>query len=330
MGLSQIQSDVSLDSTRAYLNEIGRHPLLNKEQEFELSTTFHEGERVTQVLQYLSEQSDRENSLEEYIEQTLVATLGQIAVNNGVVERGEAAKEKMILSNLRLSVSIAKRYQNNGLPLLDLVQEGNIGLNRAVEKFDPNKGFKFSTYATWWITQAVTRSILDKGATIRVPVHMSESINKLRKVEAMSMGELGVIDDSYICEKLGINFDKLSAWRTVERQSNVFSLNEPDNEEGSSEFGDHIADKESSKAYDQSDSQIVFEEFWKMAEDILDERELEIIRLRFGINCAESHSLEQVGKIFNLTRERIRQIQDKAIKKIRNDYAVKTFKEYLH
>lgn len=317
------------DTAQAYMKDIRKHPLLTKEQEYEISEIYNFGIQTSSTLQELSCISEQDINMEEHIDHVLVAHLGQIAIANGAIEKSIEAKEMMIVSNLRLAVSIAKKYQGNGLSLLDLIQEGNIGLNRAVEKFDHRKGFKFSTYATWWITQAVTRSISDKGSTIRVPVHMNEKLSSLRKYEQSKLLINETVDDNELCEELAISKENLKMLRVINERTNVSSLNYSLGDNTSNEFGDNIPDRDTEFDYDDSDRKLALEELIKVAETVLENKELQIIKLRYGIDCDKEYTLEQVGNMFNVTRERIRQIQERALKKLRSVYELNHFKDFI-
>ncbi len=314
---AEINQTASSDVLRYYLHEIGQHPLLTKEQEVEIAQTYRAGVDASEQMESILTESKSDVTHVEYAELGLVALIGH-KIYGEAIAAGKDAKESMINSNLRLTVSIAKRYQHNGVELLDLIQEGNIGLDRAVEMFDPNKGFKFSTYATWWIRQGITRAIANQGTTIRVPVHMTDSLSKLRGVERLVEDKLGYVDDAVVCETLEISPDKLKQWRSYQRQSNPVSLNETIGEDGSAEYGDMVADKVSEVHFQKSSQQVVFEKLWEnvVLNNILDEREQKVVILRFGLFGNEPHTLEEVGKQFNLTRERIRQIEKISLKKL--------------
>jgi RNA polymerase sigma factor (sigma-70 family) len=286
------------DLVRQYLREIGQYPLLTDVDEVELAKAIEAG----------NEARDRLESDKKYAQKTR-NTL------NRRVRAGEAAKRRFIQSNLRLVVSIAKKYSSAGLPLLDLIQEGNLGLMRAVEKFDYKRGFKFSTYATWWIRQAITRAIADKARTIRIPVHMVETLYRVRKVQAELLEELG--------REATIDEIAVAAEMTPEKVREAFrvlpepvSIHETIGDEDA-ELGDFIEDQDAQGPFEAAALTLRQEDLWSMLGSLSD-REKKVLALRFGLVTGEPRTLEEVGREFALTRERIRQIEAKALSKLRH------------
>jgi RNA polymerase primary sigma factor len=301
-GLGIVVADLesSLDDpVRMYLREIGRVPLLTAEEEVRLAQRMERGkaERIKPV------------------------------PNRRYILDGEEAQRRLTEANLRLVVSVAKKYIGRGMNLLDLIQEGNIGLIRAVEKFDYTKGYKFSTYATWWIRQAITRAIADQARTIRIPVHMVETINRLIRISRRLLQDLGREPTSEeIAEQMEITAEKVREIIKVSQEP--VSLETPIGEEDDSHLGDFLEDHTALAPADAASHQLLKEQ----VEDVLDsltERERKVLQLRFGLDDGRSRTLEEVGKEFHVTRERIRQIEAKALRKLRHPSRSRKLKDYL-
>ncbi|MEA2494240.1 MAG: polymerase primary sigma factor [Thermoleophilaceae bacterium] len=304
------RSAVSSDPVRMYLKEIGRVPLLSAAEEVDLAKRVEAGLFASDKL-----------TTPTGIAPTLARELGQ-------VERdGQFAKKRLIEANLRLVVSIAKRYVGRGMLFLDLIQEGNLGLIRAVEKFDYTRGYKFSTYATWWIRQAITRAIADQARTIRIPVHMVETINKLLRVQRQMLQDLGRDPTP---EEIGLEME-LPAERVREIQKlaqEPVSLETPIGTEEDSNLGDFIEDSDAIVPIDAA-SFILLQEQLDAILHTLSEREKRVIQLRFGLSDGHPRTLEEVGKEFGVTRERIRQIESKTLSKLRHPSRSQKLRDYL-
>ena len=309
------------DPVRMYLKEIGKVPLLSAEEEIELAGKMENGaaaiERIEELNEKLAEASEEEK---EEINKELKEL-------KYVVDDGEEAKKKLAEANLRLVVSIAKRYVGRGMLFLDLIQEGNLGLIKAVEKFDYQKGFKFSTYATWWIRQAITRAIADQARTIRIPVHMVETINKLIRVSRQLLQELGrEPSPEEIAEEMGMPVARVREILKISQEP--VSLETPIGEEEDSHLGDFIQDDNVPVPADAAAFTLLKEQLVEVLSTLTD-REQKVLRLRFGLDDGRARTLEEVGKEFNVTRERIRQIEAKALRKLRHPSRSRKLKDYL-
>ncbi len=302
------------DPVRMYLKEIGKVPLLTAAEEIDLAMKIEAGVAATAEL----EKAEEEGIELERRERRRLTRVEQVGID---------AKQQLIEANLRLVVSIAKRYVGRGMLFLDLIQEGNLGLIRAVEKFDYTKGFKFSTYATWWIRQAITRAIADQARTIRIPVHMVETINKLVRIQRQLLQELGR-DPSpeEIGEKMGLTAERVREIQKISQEP--VSLETPIGEEEDSQLGDFIEDDAAIVPPDAASFSMLQEQLSKVL-DGLAERERKVISLRFGLEDGHPHTLEEVGRQFGVTRERIRQIESKTLAKLRHPSRSSKLKDYL-
>ena len=302
------------DPVRMYLKEIGKVPLLTADEEIELATAMTAGNAAKERLKEIEE------SGEEITDEERKAL-------NAECKRGERAKQKLAEANLRLVVSIAKRYVGRGMLFLDLIQEGNLGLIKAVEKFDYTKGYKFSTYATWWIRQAITRAIADQARTIRIPVHMVETINKVIRVSRQLLQELGHDPTPEISEEMNMPVDKVREILKIAQEP--VSLETPIGEEEDSHLGDFIPDEGASEPSEAASFTLLKEQLVDVL-STLTPREEKVLKLRFGIEDGRTRTLEEVGKEFNVTRERIRQIEAKALRKLRHPSRSKKLKDFLN
>ncbi|MDD6637536.1 MAG: RNA polymerase sigma factor RpoD [Lachnospiraceae bacterium] len=310
------------DPVRMYLKEIGKVPLLSAEEEIELAQKMETGNVAAEKIQILKsriEETDDEAEKEE-----IRAEIKELQKDEGV---GAEAKKRLAEANLRLVVSIAKRYVGRGMLFLDLIQEGNLGLIKAVEKFDYRKGYKFSTYATWWIRQAITRAIADQARTIRIPVHMVETINKLIRVSRQLLQELGREPaPEEIAEVMNMPVDRVREILKISQEP--VSLETPIGEEEDSHLGDFIKDDNVPVPADAAAFTLLKEQLEEVL-GTLTEREQKVLTLRFGLEDGRARTLEEVGKEFNVTRERIRQIEAKALRKLRHPSRSRKLKDYL-
>lgn len=315
---------ISDDAVGAFFKEMARYPLLKPNEEIELARR----------VKFLAEV--------EHLRQKLQRELGhpptkaEVAAAMGLEERqlehrlyrSRTAKRKMIRSNLRLVVSIAKRYLNRGVPFLDLIQEGALGLNRATEKFDPDKGYKFSTYAYWWIRQGITRTIANDARTIRLPIHIVEKLNKLKKAHRELRKELNRNPtEAELAGVLDLTLEQLRNLQQVRRRS--LSLNHRVGKGEDTELMELLEDSNTQSPEAQMSESMMRQEIHTVLDDVLTERERDIISLRYGLTTGEPHTLEEVGGLFNLSRERVRQIQTKAMRKLRRPQVAARLKGWL-
>ena len=308
------------DPVRMYLKEIGKVPLLNPDEEIVLAQAMSAGNEAKAKLDELEEQRKRG--------ETPDITPEEEAQLRKVFKKGESSKQKLAEANLRLVVSIAKRYVGRGMLFLDLIQEGNLGLIKAVEKFDYTKGYKFSTYATWWIRQAITRAIADQARTIRIPVHMVETINKVIRVSRQLLQELGHDPSpNEIAAEMGMPVEKVREILKIAQEP--VSLETPIGEEEDSHLGDFIPDEGASEPSEAASFTLLKEQLMDVL-STLTPREEKVLKLRFGIEDGRTRTLEEVGKEFNVTRERIRQIEAKALRKLRHPSRSKKLKDFLN
>ncbi len=303
------------DPVRMYLKEIGKVNLLTSEEEIALAQKMDAGNTAKEQLEELEKIGDE---VPEEVKKEL----------NKLIREGERAKQKLAEANLRLVVSIAKRYVGRGMQFLDLIQEGNLGLIKAVEKFDYTKGYKFSTYATWWIRQAITRAIADQARTIRIPVHMVETINKVIRVSRQLLQELGHDPTpEEIAEEMNMPVERVREILKIAQEP--VSLETPIGEEEDSHLGDFIPDEDASEPAEAASFTLLKEQLVEVL-STLTPREEKVLKLRFGIEDGRTRTLEEVGKEFNVTRERIRQIEAKALRKLRHPSRSKKLKDFLN
>ncbi len=310
------------DSIRLYLQEIGRIRLLRADEEIELARKIADLLELERIREKLSQQLDRDPHDSEWAE-AVKLPLNAFRYRLHV---GRRAKDKMVQSNLRLVVSIAKKYMNRGLSFQDLIQEGSLGLIRAAEKFDHEKGYKFSTYATWWIRQAITRAIADQSRTIRLPVHLYETISRIKKTTKLLSQEMGrKPTEEEIATRMEMTIEKL---RFIAKSAQLpISLETPIGKEEDSRLGDFI-ESDGETPEDQVSKNLLREDLEKVL-DSLSPRERDVLRLRYGLDDGRMKTLEEIGQIFNVTRERIRQIEAKALRKLRHPNRNSVLKEYI-
>jgi RNA polymerase primary sigma factor len=299
------------DPVRMYLQEIGRVPLLDAQQEVELSMQMEAGLKAKEKIAHITDP----------------LPIADRTILDRSARLGDRAQQRLVEANLRLVVSIAKKYVGRGMPLLDLIQEGNLGLMRAVEKFDYRKGFKFSTYASWWIRQAVTRALADQGRTIRVPVHMVETINKLAAVQRNLAQELGREPTiAEIATDLELEPEKVNELRRIAQDP--LSLESPLGEEDDSTLGDFVEDHDAEAPVAAASFRLL-QDYLRIVLEELTERERQVLLMRFGLADGKIHTLEEVGKHFKVTRERVRQLETKALAKLRQPSRAGRLKDYL-
>ncbi|WP_297774667.1 RNA polymerase sigma factor [Mycobacterium sp.] len=316
--LRQARKDAELtasaDSVRAYLKQIGKVALLNAEEEVELAKRIEAGLYATQLM---TEHADRGDKL----------PAAQRRDMTWICRDGDRAKNHLLEANLRLVVSLAKRYTGRGMAFLDLIQEGNLGLIRAVEKFDYTKGYKFSTYATWWIRQAITRAMADQARTIRIPVHMVEVINKLGRIQRELLQDLGrEPTPEELAKEMDITPEKVLEIQQYAREP--ISLDQTIGDEGDSQLGDFIEDSEAVVAVDAVSFTLLQDQLQSVLET-LSEREAGVVRLRFGLTDGQPRTLDEIGQVYGVTRERIRQIESKTMSKLRHPSRSQVLRDYL-
>ncbi|WP_155766747.1 RNA polymerase sigma factor [Mycobacterium intracellulare] len=316
--LRQARKDAELtasaDSVRAYLKQIGKVALLNAEEEVELAKRIEAGLYATQLMTEMTERGDK-------------LPAAQRRDMQWICRDGDRAKNHLLEANLRLVVSLAKRYTGRGMAFLDLIQEGNLGLIRAVEKFDYTKGYKFSTYATWWIRQAITRAMADQARTIRIPVHMVEVINKLGRIQRELLQDLGrEPTPEELAKEMDITPEKVLEIQQYAREP--ISLDQTIGDEGDSQLGDFIEDSEAVVAVDAVSFTLLQDQLQSVLET-LSEREAGVVRLRFGLTDGQPRTLDEIGQVYGVTRERIRQIESKTMSKLRHPSRSQVLRDYL-
>jgi RNA polymerase primary sigma factor len=304
----------SADSVRAYLKQIGKVALLNAEEEVDLAKRIEAGLYAAERLRQAEEKSEK-------------LALQARRDLRWIVRDGERAKNHLLEANLRLVVSLAKRYTGRGMAFLDLIQEGNLGLIRAVEKFDYTKGYKFSTYATWWIRQAITRAMADQARTIRIPVHMVEVINKLGRIQRELLQDLGrEPTPEELAKEMDITPDKVLEIQQYAREP--ISLDQTIGDEGDSQLGDFIEDSEAVVAVDAVSFTLLQDQLQSVLQT-LSEREAGVVKLRFGLTDGQPRTLDEIGQVYGVTRERIRQIESKTMSKLRHPSRSQVLRDYL-
>jgi len=313
------------DNIGAFFKEMARYPLLTAEEEIILANDVKMMLEVEKNRQKLTEENEQKPTKAELAAAMNLESERQLDL---LQYRGKVAKRKMIRSNLRLVVSIAKRYLNRGVPFLDLIQEGAIGLNRATEKFDPNKGYKFSTYAYWWIRQAITRTIANDARTIRLPIHIVEKLNKLKKAQRNLKQTLQRNpSETELAEELKISGSQLRQLLELRRQS--LSLNHRVGKAEDTELVDLLEDSDLQLPEERMNETMMRQEITDVLEDVLTQREKDVICLRYGLSTSQPYTLEEVGGMFSLSRERVRQIQSKAMRKLRRPQVARRLKGWL-
>ena len=317
----QVDSD---DAVGMLFKQMARYPLLQANEELELARLIRELIAAEQLQEKLEAELGREATKSE-----LAAAMGlSEAQLEYRLHKCRSAKKRMISSNLRLVVSIAKRYLNRGVPFLDLIQEGAIGLNRATEKFDPEKGYKFSTYAYWWIRQGITRTIANQGRTIRLPVHVVEQINKLKRVYRDLRRTLNrTPTETELAETMEVSYQQLRKLQQLRRQT--LSLNHRLGSEENTELLDFLEDSETTTPEGQMNDTMMRQDILNVLEDVLSDREQDVIALRYGLLTGEAHTLDEVSSMVNLSRERVRQIQAKAMRKLRRPQVAERLRDWL-
>ena len=323
---SNRRSKASLeDNIGAFFKEMARYPLLQSEEEVTLANDVRLMVKVEETRQMLQEKLGRTPTKEDLVTELQLKSVRQLEQR---LYKGKVAKRKMIRSNLRLVVSIAKRYLNRGVPFLDLIQEGAIGLNRATEKFDPDKGYKFSTYAYWWIRQAITRTIANDARTIRLPIHIVEKLNKLKKAQRTLKQELQRNpSEKELAKELKVSLSQLRQLLELRRQS--LSLNHRVGKAEDTELVDLLEDSDLQLPEEKMSEAMMRQEISLVLDDVLTQREKDVIALRYGLCSSQPYTLEEVGGMFNLSRERVRQIQSKAMRKLRRPQVARRLRGWL-